>query len=240
MLTAEAHLATGRASRYLVQLCRHADHMGSRRHHRPRNHGSGNTPPTVVHVEWSDTHGIINFGWGWCVLQAAPETLTVRAEAADEAGLRRIQNGIARRIETIGRRDHLRVTWHQADAPAAQHGEATRTATSSTTEAAPRRERVKTIALVAGVVLVAAVHLGLFGAALAASKWTSWGANVIVLLLLGKVLFMGAHVLLGRFAIRRGKTFNAFRPRWMPRHHRPQAKPATPSSAEMVTDKEET
>ena len=111
MLTSEARIATDRASRYLTQLGRHAEQMGQGLRHRPRAHGSGDAPPEVERTEWSDTHGVIEFAWGRCVMDATQDTLILRAEADDEDGLRRIQDGIARRLGTIGRRDQLTVTW---------------------------------------------------------------------------------------------------------------------------------
>jgi hypothetical protein len=50
-------------------------------------------------------------------MHAAPGCLTLRAEAADEESLRRIQEFVTARLEKIGRRDHLTVNWQPADAP---------------------------------------------------------------------------------------------------------------------------
>ncbi|WP_159399856.1 hypothetical protein [Streptomyces griseochromogenes] len=83
--------------------------------------------------------------------------------------------------------------------------------------------------------LVIAGHVGAFGAALAASAWTEWGVNAILAVVLLKVVFMGGHVVLARFAIRRGKTV---RLPWMLRHRRPTSLAATPPAAETATIKE--
>jgi hypothetical protein len=99
MLIAEARVETQRSSRYLVQLCRHVNKAG-------RAH-----PQMQAHVEWSDDRGVISFDWGRCTLRALPGVLTLRAEAPDEDTLRRVEYPIADRLERIGRRDHLRVTW---------------------------------------------------------------------------------------------------------------------------------
>lgn len=171
MLTAETHVRTDRASRYLAQLCRHAKRMG--RH----TNGGADGPPEVRQIEWSGTDGVIGFGTGRCVLHADAGTLTVRAEADDEAGLRRIRDGISRRLETIGRRDGLRVTWPDSEAAAAT--------------APPRRRRRGRLPLVAVIALGAlavAVHLGLFGTALASSWWTGWAANAVLALVAGHVI----------------------------------------------------
>ena len=116
MLTAEAQIQTRRPSRYLTQLCKHASDMGGHRGHRMRaRHGGGASEgsPEVQHVEWSDTHGIVALSWGQCTLQATSSTLTLRAEAADEENLRRIQELITARLERFGQRDHLKVDWQR-------------------------------------------------------------------------------------------------------------------------------
>lgn len=209
MLTAEAHVTTDRASRYLTQLGRHASQMGRRLGHWPRAHGGGDTPPEVDHAEWSDTHGIIRFPWGQCTMQATPDALILRAEATDAEHLQRIQEGITRRIETIGRRDRLTVTWQPTEVTGAEPGEATpRPLPLAERGAVERRGLGQTIGLIAAGVVVVAMHLGLLGAlgaTLAASRWTGWGINIVVALVLLKVLFLGGHAVLGGFAIRRRK-----------------------------------
>ncbi len=99
MLMAEARVATERSSRYLVQLCRHVNKVG-------RAH-----PQMQAHVEWSDDRGVISFDWGRCTLRADPGVLTLRAEASDEERLHRLEQRVADRLEQVGRRDHLTVTW---------------------------------------------------------------------------------------------------------------------------------
>jgi hypothetical protein len=116
MLTAEAQIRTNRPSRYLIQLCSHASDIGQHRGHGLRARHAGSAPegsPELRHAEWSDTQGVVRLSWGQCTLQATPGTLTLRAEAADEENLRRIQDLIGRRLESFGRRDHLKVDWQQ-------------------------------------------------------------------------------------------------------------------------------
>jgi hypothetical protein len=97
---ATARIETERPSRYLVQLCRHASAMDGAHGH------------TGVRAEWSETHGTVHFGqWGRCVLDAEAGTLTVRVEADDEDGLRRIQEVVSRDLDRFGRRDRLAVDW---------------------------------------------------------------------------------------------------------------------------------
>ncbi len=117
MLTAEARIRAERPSRYLVQLCRHA---GSINHKTLSLHaGKVQARPEIQHVEWTDTDGTLTFSWGRCTMQAGPDMLTVRAEAANEENLQGIQNLITRNLERFGRRDHLKVTWQRPVAPAA-------------------------------------------------------------------------------------------------------------------------
>ena len=124
MLAAESQVKTEDPGRYLTQLCRHAQQV-HRLRHRPRNHGGdGQPPPKVQHVECSETSGTISFGWGQCTMQASSGTLTLRAEAADEERLQRVQDIIARDIERFGKRNQLTVSWQRTKAPSAQAGQA--------------------------------------------------------------------------------------------------------------------
>lgn len=205
MQTAEARIETARASRYLVQFCRHASQMGQHLHHRPRLHQGGGAPPEMRHVEWSDTHGIVDVGWGRCMLQAAPDALTLRAEATDEDNLRRLQDLVAQRLETIGRHDQLIVTWQRPDAPTAQPGAAAGTAPTPTGQATAHRGHGRAIGLAAVAALAVAAHLGLVGAALGAARWLDWGANIGVAAVIVVVIVLGVKVaILGRLAKRRG------------------------------------
>jgi hypothetical protein len=99
MVIVEAHVETERSSRYLVQLCRHVDKAG-------RAH-----PQMQAHVAWSDDRGVISLDRGRCTLRALPGVLALRVEAPDEDTLRRLQHRVADRLERIGGRDRLTVTW---------------------------------------------------------------------------------------------------------------------------------
>ena len=99
MLIAEANVQTERSGRYLVQLCQHIDKAG-------RAH-----PHLRAQVEWSDDRGVISLDRGRCTLRALPGALTLRPEAPDEDTLHRLEQRIAGRLQRIGRRDHLTVTW---------------------------------------------------------------------------------------------------------------------------------
>jgi len=214
MLIAEATVETDRPSRYLVQLCQHVNRMGRHLRERPGSHPAGQERPEIQQVEWSDTHGIIRFDWGQCTLRANPDTLTLRAEAADEEKLRRLQDLLARRLEGFGRRDQLKVDWQRPDAPTIRdpsttpHGPATNTASTPTGKAAARRGRRATIALLAAGGLAVAVHLGLFGAVLA-SRWAGWAADAVIAVVLLKVIIVAGHLVVGRLVVRRGKAAKA-------------------------------
>jgi hypothetical protein len=54
---------------------------------------------------------VISFGWGRCTLRADPGVLSLRAEAPDEERLQQLQQRVADRLEQVGRRDRLTVTW---------------------------------------------------------------------------------------------------------------------------------
>ena len=118
MLTAEARVATERASRYLVQLCKHAAAMGAAHGHGARAHLHGRLVRREVQVQsdWFETHGTVTFDpWGRCTVTADTNTLVVRIEAADEQSLHRVQDVVARDLGRFGRRDELAVSWRRVE-----------------------------------------------------------------------------------------------------------------------------
>jgi len=124
LLTAEAVIQTEHPERYLARLGTHAAKMRQHLGSRLRAHGSGQTPPEMQHAEWSATRGTVRLNWGGWTMQATPGTLTLRAEAADQASLQRIQDMLTTRLEKFGRREHLTVTWQKAATPAGEPGPA--------------------------------------------------------------------------------------------------------------------
>ena len=115
MLTAEAHVETARASRYLVQFCKHADAMSGHRGHGVHPGGMLARRDVRVHADWSDTRGVVAFSpWGRCTLTAGETSLIFRVEATDEEKLRQIQDIITRDLGRFARRDGLTVTWQPA------------------------------------------------------------------------------------------------------------------------------
>jgi hypothetical protein len=65
----------------------------------------------VRQVACSETEGTVSLDWGQWTIRAFPGRLAVRAEAADEQSLRRIQELLTARLQKFGRREHLTVTW---------------------------------------------------------------------------------------------------------------------------------
>ena len=115
MPTAQARIPTGQPSRYLIQLCQHANSIN---HKTLRHPGRAPVRPDIQHVERSDTHGTLDLGWGRCTLQAGPGTLTVRAEAANNESLQQVQDLITRNLERSGQREHPQVNWQRPETPA--------------------------------------------------------------------------------------------------------------------------
>jgi uncharacterized protein len=97
VLTSDARVDTDRASRYLVQLCRHFAHK--------------------VPAEWDEQRGRADFGWGTCTLTAAPGALHLQAEAPDEPGLARVEHVVADHATRFGARDNLTVVWTRSHRP---------------------------------------------------------------------------------------------------------------------------
>lgn len=111
MLAEETRVATQRASRYLVQLCEHLDQLTgrSRSHAFARRHGGG--APAILNVEWSAERGVVRFERATFILASAPDALMLRVEAEDVESLERIKRALSKRIEAIGRRDGLAISW---------------------------------------------------------------------------------------------------------------------------------
>jgi hypothetical protein len=118
MPSLEGQIQTERASRYLVQFCKHAAALGEGAHaHRMHHHRPPGEPghePRAT-AEWTDTAGAVTFtAWGRCTLTADASTLALRIEAADEDGLRRIKDTVTRDFARFSSRHPLTVTWRAA------------------------------------------------------------------------------------------------------------------------------
>ena len=62
-------------------------------------------------MECSGTEGTVSLDCGQWTMRAFPGRLAVRAEAADQENLRRIQDLLTARLQKFGRREHLTVKW---------------------------------------------------------------------------------------------------------------------------------
>jgi hypothetical protein len=114
----QAQIETERASRYLVQFCKHAAAMGNSGPHSQRMqlHGKVTRSDVRVAAEWSSADGTVTFApWGDCRLTANGKALTIRIEATDEDGLTRIRDILTRDLQRFSNREPLTVTWQPPD-----------------------------------------------------------------------------------------------------------------------------
>lgn len=109
MPTANTRIPTDRAARYLTQLCQHLNQITS--HPRDARSTHGGASPQIRRIDRSDTHGVIEFAAGTCTLHATRDELTILLAAVDATALEHLQRLLCQRLETIGRRDNLIVTW---------------------------------------------------------------------------------------------------------------------------------
>jgi hypothetical protein len=91
MLVAEAQIRSERASRYLVQLCKHFAHK---------------TP-----ADYDGKRGRVDFQPGLCVMEAEDERLNLRCEAQSEPDLHRVKEIVAVHLERFARQEQIAVTW---------------------------------------------------------------------------------------------------------------------------------
>jgi hypothetical protein len=96
-MSAEARVNTVHARRYLGDVCRQLKHRAE-------------TKSASVQVEWTETDGIVDFGWARCTMHADETTLTLHAGADDEAGLRQVCELITRHLEHAGG-EELSLNW---------------------------------------------------------------------------------------------------------------------------------
>ncbi|MEV7099655.1 DUF2218 domain-containing protein [Amycolatopsis sp. NPDC051045] len=185
MPVAEAHIVTPRAERFLTQLCRHAEAMGGKARH--LHGGDGQVRPEVVKVEYAENEGKIAFSWGDCTLRSTSDTLVVHIEADDADKLTGLQGILTADLERFGQRDGLTVSWPGDPA------------TKSDPVGAARRSRTTTIALVVAAALAVGAHLAFGGAVLAAWRWTSVAADILLALVILKIV--GA-ALFARYRVR--------------------------------------
>lgn len=205
--------------------------MRMMRHQQPTARHGVLMPPRVERVDCADTVGSVSFAEGMLTLQASADALMLRLEAADQENLRRLEDAVAARLHTIGRRDSVTVTWHRPDALPVLASDLADDVAPATGPGAGKRRwpgRLGWGGLVAVGVLIVALHVGLGGTAVATSAWTGWAGNIVLVIIVGKAVFIAAHVLTGRYAFRRGKAMHA---RWRQRQSRPDATSAGEAAA---------
>lgn len=100
--------------RYLDQLCAHLSAIGGMSSH-PRHHGrrpqnGHGAPPSRVSIARDDPdHAVIDFGTATCDVSSANGVL--RLVVRGEEDVNDLAASIAHRLETIGRREQVRVHW---------------------------------------------------------------------------------------------------------------------------------
>jgi hypothetical protein len=96
MPISQATIETASASRYLQQLCKHWSHKFA--------------------VEFTPEHGVIPFDeTRRCTLDAAPDRLALRIDAADDAALERMQGVVIEHLKRFSFREKLgEVKWERA------------------------------------------------------------------------------------------------------------------------------
>jgi hypothetical protein len=94
MYIAETRVNSEKASRYLVQLCKHFAHK---------------TP-----AEYDETQGRVDFQPGLCLMSAADNELVVRCEAGTEPALARVKSIVEDHLVRFAWREKIGLSW---DAP---------------------------------------------------------------------------------------------------------------------------
>jgi len=94
ILTAEAHVKTEKASKYLKWLCGHFN--------------------IKARAEYNDQHGTIDFDFGHCEMDAEDGELIMRVQAADDVSLDRVKHVVGDHLERFGYKESIQVAWKDA------------------------------------------------------------------------------------------------------------------------------
>ena len=139
-------------------------------------------------------------------LHADTDVLTLRIEAGEQEALQRIQDTITRDLRRFSGNE-LTAAWQLTDtgSDAEPHGPMF-VANNKPASGCGRIKRI-TLAGVAAVTLLVALHLGLGGAVVASAQWTSMAIGIVVALVLLKI----GLVVLGGFGIHRHRAAKAIR-----------------------------
>jgi uncharacterized protein len=93
MLHSKAQVQTLKASRYLVQLCKHFAHK--------------------IQVEYDAQRGHAAFPWGTCTMLAEEEQLILHCAGEDEASLERVQHVVQEHLEGFAFREKPSIVWER-------------------------------------------------------------------------------------------------------------------------------
>jgi hypothetical protein len=190
LLCSDCSISTDRASRFLVQLCRHARFMVGIDH---RLVGDGaHRPPRVLEVRYSTDEGIIRFDGGTCVLTAPTGFLRLRIDASDAPTLDRLQAGMTNRMKTVARRDGLLPVWSNP-VESVQESETAHDGVRA------RSRALQWPLVIAVVAVVVAVHLT---AATMVRGAASVGWAALAGLLVAAVAVIAGHAFIGRAVFR--------------------------------------
>lgn len=99
MHVAQAEIRSERASRYLVQLCKHFAHKTT--------------------ANYDDRTGKVDFQPGLCVMHAAEDCLSLRCEASNEPDLIRVKSIVADHLVRFAWQESIAVEWRDELMPAA-------------------------------------------------------------------------------------------------------------------------
>jgi hypothetical protein len=91
MYAAEARVSSDKASRYLVQLCKHFAHK--------------------IPAEYDETRGRVDFQPGLCLLTATENELVVTCEAGTVPELNRVKGIVEDHIVRFGWRETVAIEW---------------------------------------------------------------------------------------------------------------------------------
>lgn len=94
-----ADIATGHASRYLQQLCKHFAHK--------------------VDVTFDEKAGSVRFSIGHCRLSAQDDLLRLSLDAPDAEALLQLQDVVERHLVRFAFREDLSIEWRPGPAPTA-------------------------------------------------------------------------------------------------------------------------
>ena len=100
MHIAQARVRSERASRYLVQLCKHFAHK--------------------IPADYDERTGKVDFQPGLCVMHATGDWLSLRCEASSEPDLIRVKSIVADHLARFAWQEGIAVEWLDEFNPAAR------------------------------------------------------------------------------------------------------------------------